>query len=219
VASFVAIGSQTATGGTTIVITTTEAVPAGSVIVIATGVNVGTVSGIADGTNTYTSRVSRTSLVNHYIFSTGILTATLASGSSITVTATSIGNEGWASAAYSRVILSATPDEIADSATLSTTTGALDQPVEIVFGSTVAYTAPGAITQSTGFTALNTDAVNFGADSFSFNFAAKMVAATTGVNYAVTTGGTLFSQVMVAFKAGLATPPFRRPTRFFKRSF
>lgn len=196
--SVVAIGSNYDTGGyTTKGVVTSAPAPIGSTIVVTGGCVGRSISSISDSTNTYSSRVSRSSdYLGLSVFYTATpLAAQLNSGSTISITYSgACATEGYASIFYITG-LSASSGDVAVSGTAvsaapSLTSGALSQANEIVIGAIAQYNSSGfnTYTEATGYTMISKSA-SFGSDGVVLNAAYKTVSATTAVTYNPTPNG------------------------------
>ena len=198
----VAIGSNTASSGVTLTITTTANAPVGSVIVVGCIANASfTTIAVADGTNTYTTAVGPIS-TDIAISNSGILGAQLNSGSSIIVTGGATMATAFCAAAYVTGLSTATPDKTASASLATVTTASLTQANEIAFGMALAYNSgsnPGAVSMTSGFTIL-TAQTNYGAAVFSGAFAYKIVAATTAITYSWSATTTNAFSVVATYK-------------------
>ncbi len=198
----IAIGSNTAAAGTTLVITTTANAPAGSVIVVGCIANGSfTTIAVADGTNTYTTAAGPVAN-NNAMSNSAVLGGQLNSGSSITITSGATMATAFCAAAYVTGLSTATPDKTATASSNTVTTAALTQANEVAFGLALAYNggaSPGAVAMSSGFTIL-TAQTNYGVDHFSGALAYKIVAATTAVTFSWTASLTASQSVIATYK-------------------
>jgi hypothetical protein len=199
-----AIGNKVVTSGTSLSITTTAEVPAGSVILLATHANLAAnVPTVSDGVNAYALVASAGSFVG--LWRSTILTAPLPAGSTLTLNyGASIGNEAWGSAAFIGGLATAVPDKTASGLTGSVTTAALSQASEIAFGVSAAYNQgnnPGVLSEASGFATIQAQ-TNYGADHFSAVFSAKLVSDGSPVTYATTpaNGATIRMTVAGTFR-------------------
>ncbi len=198
----VAIGSNTAASGTTLVITTTANAPAGSVIVVGCISNLSfTTIAATDGTNSYSTAVAISN--SDAILNSVVLGGQLNSGSSITVTSGATLDTAFCAAAYVAGLSTATADKTAASSLNTVTTATLTQANEIAFGMILVYNGgspPGAVTLTSGFTALTTQ-LNYGAQVFTGVFAYKIVNATTAVTFSWTVPvATAASTIVATYK-------------------
>jgi hypothetical protein len=205
----VAIGA-TNSGGTiaSISATTTAAAPVGSVILVALGAQASGTA-VSDGTNTYTKVKTQSGDAGGYVidlWASGVLTAQLPAGTSITATIAS-SNRNFISVSYVTNLYSATADKTAGAsfngaASGSASTGALGQAAELVIGLVFGasqVTGTKTITEGSGFTSI--DAVNgFGdqGSDASYDFAYQVVSSTSSVSYSPSFSGNLFGEVLVA---------------------
>lgn len=218
--SVTSIGSSgTASGGTTLTMTTSAAIPAGATVVVAVIYAKSssiTVSSVSDGTNSYTQ--ASTAAWSAGTFVAGdfwYCSPCAAVSSSATITATLSSSNidpGYLAAAYVRNVKSSPVDKSSSfqqtgpgTAFSSGSTGTLTQANEVAFGVIGGYTSPAvstSITEGSGFTTLVT--LNNGASTRYFlNFAYQIVSATTALNYQPTTSANAFGISLITTFKGL----------------
>lgn len=208
------LGSNTfLTNTTTPTMTTTAAIPAGSLAVVAVGAQRSTsfsVSSVSDGTNSYSlGRTSTWSAANGYVVELWYCANASAVGSGATITVTmsaATQNPTSLAACYVRGVAVATPLDKANStdyspgtAYSSGTTGALTQANEIAFGFVSGYTsaAQTAVTEGSGFSSIVDQQQGSGAQFFC-HLAYQNVFSTTALNYQPTLSVTAYGSSLIA---------------------
>lgn len=188
-----AVSSQT--------ITTTAAINAGDLVVVAIGVvqpSGISVSSVSDGTNTYTKAVSGFNVSTFLDTEIWYKANAAAVGSGATITATlsttTSGSPGVMAAARVTDTVPVSPldktnhtEYTSGSLLASGTTGALSQAKEVAFGVAYLYNVGSqtTLTESSGFT--NLVAYTQGTSPFvAMNFAYQVTSATTALNYSPT---------------------------------
>lgn len=213
----VSIGTNVGTGGgTTMTITTTQAIPKGALLLVGTIFTKSTtisVSSISDGTNSYSLAKSAgwdaTNTENEELWYCANAAA-IASGATITITysATTTGtNPPIAVAAYCTGIATSSPlDKTASTvyapgtAFSSGSSGTLTQGYELIIGFLGFYNAACTITEASGFTQINDQDQGSGA-RFRCHMAYQIVNATTAVNYQPTLSAANFGgSILASFK-------------------
>lgn len=192
--------------------TTTAAIPAGSLAIVAVFAPFGgaqTISSISDGTNSYASAVT-----NAYDGSTQLVAAiyykenaaAVSSSATITVTfsGSTITQPTVISALYVTGVQTSSPLDKTNSGTTSAgttyasgTTGALTQANEIAIGFIGEYNASVTITEGSGFTTLNSPRQGSGSN-YNANLAYQIVSATTALNYQPSTSANTYGKALIA---------------------
>lgn len=192
-------------------LTTIAAIPAGSTVVVCTQAIFAaaqTITGVSDGTNTYTAAVTNaweatTQLVDACYIKENA--AAVSSSATITVTFSastnaqpSIINAAYVTGTLTASSLDKTNSGITNNATAyaSGTTGVLTQANEIAFGFMGAYNANASQGEGAGFTAINTTSQGSGS-FFNSRFSYQIVAATTALNYQPSTSVATFGKALI----------------------
>lgn len=205
-------------GTTTTTLTTTAAIPAGSLVVVGIIAGFGTtqtITGVSDGTNTYSAAVTNAwDATSNLVGSIWQKPAAAAVGSSASLTATYSGNTVGSPnvptvcAAYVTGIIASTPLDKTNSgktlpgtAQASGTTGTLTQANEIAFGYLGGFSSCTSVTEGSGFTTITPSPKLQGvANNWCGNLAFKTVAATTALNYQPTTSSAFAAAMIATFK-------------------
>lgn len=193
------LGSGQSSSSTTVTMTTSADIPAGSLVVVGVSFNKGSsiaVSSVSDGTNSYT--LARTSTWNAGPGRVLELwykqnASAVSSGATITATAntSSSSNLNMICAAYVTGVQTSSSLDAVNStvyspgtAYASGSTGTLAQANEIAFGLAGGYTAASAtvVTEGSGFTQIVERQQGSGSQEF-IHLARQIVSATTALNY------------------------------------
>lgn len=217
----VSIGSNEQSTISSLTMTTSGAIPAGSLALVFIEINKSTaisVSSVSDGTNSYTLARTSTWDVNTFVtYEIWYKANASAVGSGATITATlsaTAGNTNLIAAAYVTGVLTSSPLDKVNSGTTgcsglspnSGSTGTLTIANEIVFGGTGGYVSPVTAAvisvESSGFTQLHN--VVGSSTRFLNHTAYRIVNATTAQTYNPTVGGSAtascFGTVIASFK-------------------
>lgn len=212
----VSLGSAISSAATrsTWTLTTTAAIPGGSLVVIgiqAQKSSAISISSVSDGTNTYTRAVG-----NAWEVGTALVTDlwykenATAVGSGATITATfsvatdanpSIINAAYVTGTIASSSLDKSNSGLTNGATAyaSGTTGTLTQANEVAFGFMGDYTGTSnpTVTEGSGFTNVNTTSQGSG-NFFNSRLSYQIVAATTALNYQPSTSVNSFGKALIA---------------------
>jgi hypothetical protein len=206
------LGSHGVSSSTTCTITTTAAIVAGNLVIVAISTGGHTVSGVTDGTNTYTHAFSAADAdVNTEIWYKQNAAA-VGSGASLIVTVSGSDVQAITAAQVSGVLASSSYDSSTGhgaSALAGVSTGTLSKAQEIIFGATGRQGPVGSLTDTAPFTNL----VGFTANSWGITLSYAIRNSTASVTYHPSGGGsdTDDEQIIVGFKLVTLASGFNMP--------
>lgn len=211
----VTLGSTQGAGGTnSVTLTTAAAIPAGCLVVVGVYVGFGTsqsISGVSDGTNSYTKAVGNvydgtTQTVLDIWYKENASAVSSSASLTATFSAASLGgsNVPIINAAYVTGILtsssldkSSTGTQNSGTAYASGSTTTLAQANEIAFGFMAHYNASATDTEGSGFTNINTTSKG-SANWWMSRLSYQTVSATTALNYQPSTSVATIGKVSIA---------------------
>lgn len=204
------IGTVNTAGNTSsIVITTTAAILAGNLVVVAVQIPsnaLRTVSSVSDGTNTYSLAKSLNDGANYAVelwYCANAAAVNPGASLTITLSGATTGSNGYAAQAFQvngvALVspLDVTSSQNATTASPTTTTATLAQSVEIAFGVSYRVVGTNTYTEASGFTNLDTT-TTIGGSAGRAALAYRITAATTAVTYAPTWSGSAVTLTILA---------------------